>query len=304
MEDNKLSDVEVVRVDAFEQNTNCGIIGMALMKTRIGLSQHFVSRTVHSDDIDENGNLTQAFKQQTFDVIEFNIVSDVIVCFQELQKLSLVDSECVFTVTNNASFDEIMFVYCRYLRNHEIIEFKNENSDTFIKVKKYSRKLFNVLKETRISPSISWGSREWYLLNICETYLSSWPNISPESAYQIGRLFEQLIWRFEGIEDTAKKGEKAVQSLAKATLSQRPRANERNEAMLNCIIKLWDELKNNLEGTKRINFLKYNNIAAYEIRELAKQKRPPELLVKSSQKVKSERLIRKKISKLKELEKI
>jgi len=197
-----------------------------------------------------------------------------------------------------------MFVYCRYLRNHEIIEFKNENSDTFIKVKKYSRKLFNVLKETRISPSISWGSREWYLLNICETYLSSWPNISPESAYQIGRLFEQLIWRFEGIEDTAKKGEKAVQSLAKATLSQRPRANERNEAMLNCIIKLWDELKNNLEGTKRINFLKYNNIAAYEIRELAKQKRPPELLVKSSQKVKSERLIRKKISELKELEKI
>lgn len=304
MEDNKLTDLEVIRFDLFRQKTIFGTVGMAIMKTRIGLSQHYVTLDVYSDDIDENGNLKQAFKEQAFDVIEYNIESDIIACFRELQELSLVDSECIFTVTNNASFDEIMFVYCRLLRTHEMFEFANEDSDIFIEVKKYSRKLFNVLKETRVSPSISRGSREWYLLNICEIYLSSWPNILPKSAYQIGRLIEQLIWRFEGIEDTAKKGEKAFQSLAKATLSQRPRANERNEAMLNCIIKLWDELKNNLEGTKRINFLKYNNIAAYEIRELAKQKRPPELLVKSSQKVKSERLIRKKISELKELEKI
>jgi len=304
LEDNKLTDLEVIRFDLFKQKTILGTVGMANLKTRIGLSQHYVTLDVYSDDIDENGNLKQAFKEQAFDVIEYNIESDVTVCFRELQELSLVDSECVFTGISNASFDEIIFVYCRCLRYHEIVEFTNENSDIFIKVKKYNRKLFNVLKKTRISPSISRGSREWYLLNICEAYLSSWPNILPKTAYLIGRLFEQLIWRFEGIEDTAKKGEKAAQSLAKATLAQRPRANERNEKMLNCIKKLWDELKNNLEGTKRINFLKYNKIAAYEIRELAKQKRPPELLVKTSQKVKSERLIRKKISELKELEKI
>jgi len=121
---------------------------------------------------------------------------------------------------------------------------------------------------------------------------------------KFGYFCRDLELMKSAVEIAAGSGVKNANALAKATLAQRPRANERNEAMLSCIVKLWDELKNSLEGTQRVNFLKYNNIAAYEIRELAKQKRPPELLVKTSQKVKSERLIRKKISELKELEKI
>lgn len=113
-----------------------------------------------------------------------------------------------------------------------------------------------------------------------------------------------MIWRFEGVEDVANVGKKNADSRAKAEVSKPIKAAERAKKQLDCIERLWHEIKGDLDGQDKTNFLTNQLFAAGKIRDKANETRPIELLVKKTQKVKSVEIIRKALSELRKQEKI
>lgn len=124
-----------------------------------------------------------------------------------------------------------------------------------------------------------------------------------KSHFLLGRMVEHYRWKFQ-YEKLTLVGDKNVKSRSAADSAKPIKAAKRGQEKLDCIQRLWCEIKESLDGKEKNDFLTNQQFAAGKIWDKAKETRPIELLIKKTHEVKSVEVIRKALSELRKQEKI
>lgn len=274
-------------------------VGHIFVEIKNGLVSNYVDCVIYRDDIDNEGNPILS-KINFTSYLNYDLHAEVTVCLMELSRLGVFSKSISISTLMVEDGKRAIWVK-NWSEDAQIVDepipkdvfkpgFSVNVPEAFIKI------LLLKMEETeRLKGSFS---RTWYLLKICLLYFLR-GELTANRIYSIGYFSAQMHEKFR-MEEDAIRAKKAEIFRQKGTLKNSfsaPQKRERKEAV---IIGLRDEV---IE-THGLAAVRVGKLEAYHIHELAKIRKPPELIIKTTKKVIAENSIKNILSKLRKSGKI
>lgn len=256
-------------------------IGMYFGKVSHGITTNFFSDLYFSYHLDDEGEPVFSVRQAA-NAIRYSMASEVIVAVQYLSGHGWFDEAVDFYTEGLNPFEEVKVSgWAEVWNASAIVDFAYYLEDVYSEIELNGNSF----------------SKEWYYAKISHLYFLD--GHIPDVAMTIGILLGQ-IWAKDAVEEIALRGDANRNSLLKASMVRKQNSTEKTQARNTIISDLWYECLRE-HGAE---LMRRDSNAAQAIHILVSERRPTELMHKSTGVMLGVEAIRKRLTSLRKLGKI